>query len=585
MMQRRRSRWLENRGLGRLTLAAMLVAAAWAGCDQGGQQNVVTDDDEGEGGTAPELPCGIDCTTIQTDACSEAVCNEDTLLCEVLPLSDMECDDGLFCTIGDMCVNGVCTGQAENKCNLDPPSWTCQGVLCDEDTKSCTQVPLAEGTECIASDPCVVGATCNANNLCTGPTNDCFFANTPDSCHRAVCNSGSGECEPVPANAGLPCLDGLCSEGGTCDSAGNCSGASAKDCTFVTDDCNTGMCDSATGGCTKMAANDGGACTDNVGCTVGDQCAAGDCASGTAVTACSDDDGCCPTGCDSGTDNDCQAILLVGDDLPLSGWQAYRDALIAAGREDWDEANYDFPSSNNGTFPDAAMLANYDTVILVAESHTDWPDEDNNAIVTWLQEVGERNLLLIGKDILYDFYLHAQNCAHDPCDTGPALTSGCASYISTVCNATSGNPDCCNVTWDAACVAAYETANPSTCPNGEHELLQLMGVAYEGSAAGTQIFEMLGVSGDPITDPFFSVPIRLSQDQNSSGDYALVGGGAATDIGFYNGPGGQGDGRVAMARYAPSYQLVWMGYNFHDGTVEFDQRNELMRAIMEWFKL
>ncbi len=529
-------RWLKS-SAGAVALWAVWISAAWLGCDAGGGSTQTIEDDEGSGATGATgggggggeaLPCGIDCSTIQVDQCSEAVCETSSGTCVVRPLNGNECDDGLFCTVGDTCSAGACTGTASNTCDLAPEPWSCQSVACDEATKTCSLTPLPAGTECVASDPCVVGATCGANGLCTGPVNDCFFAPVPDACHVAVCNSNSGECEAVPGNNGYPCLDSLCSQGGACN-AGLCVGAIAKDCTWFGDACNVGSCNDASGACEKAPTNEGGPCSDEVGCTGGDACSAGTCMAGAAIVTCVHDDGCCATGCTSANDNDCQAILLFGDDLAASSWQAYRDALIAAGRK-WDEVNYDLPSSNQGTFPNAATLANYDTVIIVAESQSDWPDADNNALVAWLEGGGEKNALIIGKDLIADWY-----------------------------NAGAGN--------------------------GEFELYSRLGVTYLGGSASTLLPTVTGVDGDPISGSFFSEPLRLAMNTYSSGDYADQAVGPATHFGFYTGyPAAVGLNRSAMARYAPSYQVVWVGFNVHDGLVDTSQRNQLIVNILEWFK-
>ena len=85
-------------GAGVLSFAAFLVAVGFAGCDAGqGGSNVQGDGEGGSGkGGSEDLPCGIDCSTIQTDTCSEAVCEQESGVCKVVPLSDLECDDGLF---------------------------------------------------------------------------------------------------------------------------------------------------------------------------------------------------------------------------------------------------------------------------------------------------------------------------------------------------------------------------------------------------------------------------------------------------------------------------------------------------------
>ena len=44
-------------------------------------------------------------------------------------------------------------------------------------------------------------------------------------------------------------------------------------------------------------------------------------------------------------------------------------------------------------------------------------------------------------------------CAHDECVTGGALVSGCSGCVTAVCDA---DPYCCDVMWDAMCVAAVD---------------------------------------------------------------------------------------------------------------------------------
>jgi hypothetical protein len=80
------------------------------------------------GGSAP-LPCGIGCTTIVTDVCSEGRCNTETKACEVIPAAEgTACDDGAFCTTEDACNGmGQCAGGPENDCGL--PANSCRDIV------------------------------------------------------------------------------------------------------------------------------------------------------------------------------------------------------------------------------------------------------------------------------------------------------------------------------------------------------------------------------------------------------------------------------------------------------------------------
>jgi hypothetical protein len=263
----------------------------------------------GAGGVA--LPCIIDCSTIEAPPCSVSVCNEEAKQCEIVAGEEGEpCDDGLFCTVEDLCVEGSCTGSAQNECGLTPAP--CTSITCDEGTQTCSSAVLENGTDCTDADPCILGGTCQ-NGLCLGTPNDCFLAPTPNACYLSVCNPDTGDCEPVPGNAGSSCVDytDLCSTGNTCDTAGNCGGGGPKDCSHLTvgcndgqcnpisgacfadpipdgmpcaaatDDCNQGYC--VTGSCLPTTINEGLACDDGLTCTSGTTCATGVCTGGVST--------------------------------------------------------------------------------------------------------------------------------------------------------------------------------------------------------------------------------------------------------------------------------------------------------------
>ena len=96
------------------------------------------------------------------------------------------CDDGLFCTVGELCGGGTClTGiprdcsSADNQCNVG---------VCNEGADACQPAAANEGGTCF-TDPCLTGQACTAGT-CTGgaplPPEDCFSA------RFIVANSGSG---------------------------------------------------------------------------------------------------------------------------------------------------------------------------------------------------------------------------------------------------------------------------------------------------------------------------------------------------------------------------------------------------------
>lgn len=303
-------------------------------CAQG---EVITEDDSGTGasgattavggmggtggsatggsGTGMSL-CEIDCSEIATPDCNVAVCNEGQHMgtigeCVVVPDENgAECEDGLFCTVNDACMDGVCVGGPENDCGLDPEA--CQIPVCDEASQTCSTTPAGNGDPCTSDDLCEVNSTCQ-NGLCVGQLKDCFFSPVPNECHVAVCDPMDGTCKPEPGNEGLGCTDPneLCTVGKTC-SAGTCVGGAPMDCSALTmgcfdgvcdamsgqcvqqpiapggtcqsaaDDCNTGVCD-MNGSCNPVPANEGGTCEDGNSCTSGETCTMGVCGGGTMV--------------------------------------------------------------------------------------------------------------------------------------------------------------------------------------------------------------------------------------------------------------------------------------------------------------
>jgi hypothetical protein len=521
------------------TLAAALPAAVSAGCSAGSDEPDPTTSaggsagmaatggtggEAGEGGGGGALPCGIDCATIETDACHLAECDLDTLACKVVNQPDgLECDDEDFCTLGDVCTEGVCAGPDPNDCGM--PHGPCEEVLCDETTDTCSLGVLPDTTPCSPIDQCMLGATCQ-NALCIGFPNDCFFAPVPDECHVPVCNPENGDCEPQIGNEGLPCNDpnDLCTIGKTC-AAGVCQGGAAKDCSTLTQGCFLGQCDPSNGQCFAQQLMDGDACDDKNACTSGELCMAGSCSGGVVQMQCMGGDACCPVGCDELTDTDCILdILLMGDDVDVVGWDTFRTALTAAG-ESWTERDLDVLP-----FPTAAELAPFNTLIWFDESTLVPGDIQCQIVADWLQSGGDKNLLAASRDFLWD-----------------------------VANGLNGQ--------------------------GEHNLYLTFGVTYAGDFAGTAIATVDGVPGDPIGGSFAPPnSLQLSMTTGSSGDWANEAMGPATHAGFY-GPGGSGSTHSALGYYQGGpYKVVWLGMNFHNGLPQAAQRDQLMTNIINYFK-
>ncbi len=277
-------------------------------------------------------PCGVDCSAIQVPDCQVAVCNVQLGQCEVKSADDgTACEDGLFCTIKDSCLDGICEGGSENDCGIE--SEPCLEVVCDEQSKMCSKLASANGASCTPTDLCSVNGQCT-NGLCAGTPKDCFFAPVPDDCHVAECNPQNGQCDPVPGNEGQTCTDlnDLCTVSKIC-TAGVCGGGTPKDCSALTKDCVLGVCDAMTGQCTTKSLNNGDPCDDLDGCTMGETCQAGLCANGTPIVACVDGDNCCPAGCTPQNDQECAVVLLFDSLQNGNTGQSSRSAGSSCGTQ------------------------------------------------------------------------------------------------------------------------------------------------------------------------------------------------------------------------------------------------------------
>lgn len=331
-------------------VAALLVPACAATVAP--ESGAASDDDSGEGGGGaggaaepPPNPCGIDCSDIVTPSCYRSKCDKMTEQCVVVPDDGADCDDGVFCTVGDSCLAGACVGGLPNACGQTASA--CHEIVCDESSQQCVEAELPNDTPCQAATLCTVNSKCQMG-VCVGAPKDCTFAPKPDpaECHTATCNPQTGDCEAEPANDGGECVDpnDLCSVGKLCD-AGACVGGTGKDCSSLTVGCFNGVCNANNGDCEQEAVGQGGSCAEGDGqCTVGicddngtcvaepayegnmcndlDFCSSGEvcdnagaCSGGQPVVLCMDGDNCCPAACDETNDVDCACGI---DDLRIS---------------------------------------------------------------------------------------------------------------------------------------------------------------------------------------------------------------------------------------------------------------------------
>ncbi len=264
----------------------------------------------------PEALCDDNNACTQQDACQNGVCLggsatpcDDNNPCTedaCLPATGCVhvsvykgCDDGIACTVGDTCQDGVCTGGPAISCSDGNP---CTADQCTPETGECEHTPV--NWSCDDGNLCSTGDTCQGG-FCIGTLVDCDDNNpcTVDACQANVgcvhTPVALGCDDSNPCTIGDICFEGICTPGG--------GGLNCNDFNPCTQD----FCLPETGECSHEAVS--GACEDGNPCTEGDFCSGGICQGGTLDTCeCLSDVDCLPF--DDG--NLCNGVLFCDD----QGW-------------------------------------------------------------------------------------------------------------------------------------------------------------------------------------------------------------------------------------------------------------------------
>lgn len=190
--------------------------------------------------------------------------------CAVPANAGSACDDGMFCTTGETCAEGVCGGGMPTDCSsLDD---ACNEGACNEAEDRCEAMPANEGDTCGDGLFCTMSTTCHAG-VCAhtycAPGENCMLNSCPQNCK---CDTVCGDAKDCRAGCGtnstcrIDCGGAescryTCSAGATCDV--DCTNADT--CVVA---CNSGMGGGSTCDIDCTDAND---CTD-VQCAFGSQC-------------------------------------------------------------------------------------------------------------------------------------------------------------------------------------------------------------------------------------------------------------------------------------------------------------------------
>jgi hypothetical protein len=168
--------------------------------------------------------------------CTVDACNETTARCVHTPVNDGQlCNDGLFCTLDDACMMGMCMGRRRSCDDSNP----CTIDFCDESIRHCSNDPAP-----------LNGAACDDGRWCTGPDGK-------DRCEAGQCTGPPRNC-----NDDNECTDDLCDDvNDRCVNATEpADGRACDDWLFCTgpngDRCQRGTCSGPPRNC-----NDGNQCT------------------------------------------------------------------------------------------------------------------------------------------------------------------------------------------------------------------------------------------------------------------------------------------------------------------------------------
>ncbi len=93
---------------------------------------------------------------------------------------DEDCDDGLFCTLADRCLDGACQGTPRT---CTPLSTQCIEGVCEEDARACAAQRMPDGQECEAAG---ARGTCQAGLCLETEGEDCSCAGTRPSATTAL---------------------------------------------------------------------------------------------------------------------------------------------------------------------------------------------------------------------------------------------------------------------------------------------------------------------------------------------------------------------------------------------------------------
>jgi len=125
------------------------------------------------------------------------------------------CDDLNLCNGLETCKNGKCAAGTPLVCPPDDPATPCEDSTCLPES-GCAVVSISDFMPCEDWNPCTIGEMCIAGVCSEGKPLEC--PEPTQQCYSAVCDPATGECAAAPAENGVACYlpdwsSGVCKAG------------------------------------------------------------------------------------------------------------------------------------------------------------------------------------------------------------------------------------------------------------------------------------------------------------------------------------------------------------------------------------
>lgn len=167
----------------------------------------------------PQCKTDSECVNVlgKLDQCMKASCVGGS--CEATSqLAGTPCEDGKFCSVGDTCDGkGAC--QAGQPLDCSAKGDQCKIAICDEAQKACVAAQKPDGTSCNDGMFCTIQDVCNAGTCVGGKPRDCSAA--ANQCTDGTCDEENDRCG-IAKPLDTACSDGNLCTTNACDGKGAC---------------------------------------------------------------------------------------------------------------------------------------------------------------------------------------------------------------------------------------------------------------------------------------------------------------------------------------------------------------------------